>query len=236
MILGAACVLYYICIAVYAGPAFNFGWFWLVTGAAFFLAAFWRRYPDKGAVWASRILLVFLAAGFVVIGIMSACVIRGMRSNAPDDIPYAIVLGAQVRGKSPSRALVRRLEAALALPESSQLILSGGKGDGEDIPEAQCMRDYLIAHGVDEDRLLMEDQSTSTQENLLYADRLYGCAKKPCAIVTNDFHLFRALNIARKAGYQEVYGIAAEGDPLMELHYVIREAVALLYGRLRGTI
>ena len=189
-ILGTACILYYLCIALYAGPAFNFGWFWLMTGAAFLLAAFLRRYPDKsGAVWAFRILLALL---------------------------------------------VRRLEAALALPGQPQLILSGGQGDGEQIPEAQCMKDYLTEHGVDEDRLLLEDKSANTRENLLFSDRLYGCAERPCAIVTNDFHIYRALQIARKAGYQEVYGVAAEGDPLMEVHYVVREAVALLAEKLRA--
>ena len=234
-ILGTACILYYLCIALYAGPAFNFGWFWLMTGAAFLLAAFLRRYPDKsGAVWAFRILLALLAAGFVVIGIMSTFVLRGMNARAPQDIPCAIVLGAQVRGTVPSRALTRRLEAALALPGQPKLILSGGQGDGEQIPEAQCMKDYLTEHGVDEDRLLLEDKSANTRENLLFSDRLYGCAEKPCAIVTNDFHIYRALQIARKAGYQEVYGVAAEGDPLMEVHYVVREAVALLAEKLRA--
>ena len=223
-ILGTACILYYLCIALYAGPAFNFGWFWLMTGAAFLLAAFLRRYPDKsGAVWAFRILLALLAAGFVVIGIMSTFVLRGMNARAPQDIPCAIVLGAQVRGTVPSRALTRRLEAALALPGQPQLILSGGQGDGEQIPEAQSAL-LLVARY---DRL-----GTAEVLNLLQLQA--SSCWNLCRNAARNFHIYRALQIARKAGYQEVYGVAAEGDPLMEVHYVVREAVALLVEKLRA--
>jgi uncharacterized SAM-binding protein YcdF (DUF218 family) len=240
-ILGTGCILYYLVLALYAGPAFNFGWFWLAVGAAFLLAAILRRFPDRmPMVWISGILLVCLAAGFIVLGVMSAFVISGMHTTAPEGIRTAIVLGAQVRGTRPSLALARRLDAAAAAQESAPpkapmtLILSGGQGPGEEISEAECMWNELTARGVDEKLLKMEDQSTSTLENLQFSDRLYGCAGEPCAVITNDFHLYRALRIARNAGYQEVYGIAAQGDALMEVHYVIREAVALLYGKLRG--
>lgn len=241
IVLGTGCILYYAILAVYAGPAFNFGWFWLALGGAFLLVFFLRRHPEHSAMlWASRILLVCLGIGLAVLGVLSIIVIGGMKTTASDNVPAAIVLGAQVRGTKPSRALLKRLEAAAKAAKNDSrnqkltLILSGGQGPGEEISEAICMRNYLTAHGIGEGQLLIEDKSTTTQENLQFSNRLYGCAKQPCAIITNDFHLCRALKIAKNAGYEEVYGIAAEGDSLMEVHYVVREAVALLYGKLRG--
>ena len=236
--LGVIFLLYYVFLAVHAGIMVNFGWFWAACGAAFLLAAFCQRDPEKTAVvWMGRILVMILAAGLVLIGIMSASVIGGMETTAPADIRYALVLGAQVRGEKPSRALCQRLDKALALAEESPaltLILSGGQGEGETISEAQCMREYLTEKGLDDRRLILEDRSSTTRENLAFSDELTGCAKKRCGIVTNNFHLFRALKLARKAGYQDVYGIAAPSEPLMLPHYIVREAIALIMGKIRG--
>ena len=66
-----------------------------------------------------------------------------------------------------------------------------------------------------------------TRENLLFSDRLTGCSKKSTALISNDFHIYRALKIARSVGYEDVHGIAAASEPLMKPHYVVREAAAL---------
>ena len=230
--LGAACLLYYVLLVFRAGLMVNFGWFWILAGAGFLLAAFFRRFPERTlAVWTSRLILIGLAVVFLLIGVLSAVVIRGMNPAAPDSLDYVIVLGAQVRAKSPSLALEQRIErareASVEYPDAL-LVLSGGQGRGEEISEAQCMWNELTRMGVDRKRLILEDQSTSTRENLIFSDRRCGCRKKKCGIVTNDFHIFRALGTARKAGYEEVYGLAGKSEILMKPHYIVREAAALL--------
>ncbi len=239
MILGIACILYFFILVLYTGHLFDFGWFWLVLAGAFFLIALSGKYPDNMLwVWIRRILPVFVAIGIVILLAFSIYVIKGMNSASPDDIDYAIVLGAQVRKTRPSKALRRRLDQALETAErcpDAIFILSGGQGSGELISEAECMKQYLTEHGMKEERLVLEDKSTSTRENLVFSDRLTGCRDKKCGIISNDFHISRALLIARKAGYTDACGIAAEGDRLMELHYVVREAVALFVGKLRGS-
>ena len=150
-----------------------------------------------------------------------------------------VVLGAQVRGTSPSRALKRRLEKAAQYARENPetvLILSGGQGDNEDISEAQCMRDYLTAAGIGEERLRMEDRSTTTRENLIFSDELTGCAQEPCGILSNTFHVFRAVTLAKELGYRSPAGIPARSDPVMQLHYVVRETVALGTEKLKGEI
>ena len=232
LILGIICVLYYVLLVIRAGIMVNFGWFWLVAGAGFLLAALLRRCGQRpAALWTSRLILAGLAAVFVLIGIFSIQVISGMHPSTPDSLEYVIVLGAQVRGKNPSLALAQRIDKALETAQQNPdltLILSGGQGRGEEISEAQCMWNELTKAGVDENRLILEDKSTSTRENLVFSDRLCGCAKKTCGILSNDFHLYRALKLARKLGYEDVYGIAGESEVLMKPHYIVREAAALL--------
>ena len=231
-IMGTACFLYYVFLALRAGIMVNFGWFWIVMGALFLFVAFLRRFPDSAAaVWAQRILLFVLAAVFLVIGFFSAFVISGMSSAVSDDLSYVIVLGTQVRGTRPSLALMQRITKAQEVAQNNPdltFILSGGQGQGEDISEAQCMWNYLTQSGVSPDRLILEDRSTTTRENLLFSDRLTGCSKKSTALISNDFHICRALKIARSVGYEDVYGIAAKSEPIMKPHYFVREAVALI--------
>ncbi len=240
MILGIICILYYVVLAVYAGPAFDFGWFWIALGCIFLLISYLGRYSGTVVLlWIRRGLLAIVAAGILLICIIGCFVVKGMTTQYTGDLDYVVVLGAQVKGRNPSRALVKRLKKALETAKEhpdTAFILSGGQGSGEDISEARCMYDYLTANGVDQDRLILEDKSTTTQENLIFSDRLTGCSKLDCGIISNDFHISRALLIAKKAGYEKPHGIAAEGDPIIELHYIVRETVALLYAKLRGSI
>ena len=267
--MGAACILYYIFLVLHAGIFVNFGWFWAVTGGAFLLAAFLHSIPDRpGALWASRILIAALAGLILLLGILCVVIVGDIHSTVPDNLEYAVVLGAQVRKTVPSRALLQRIEAAReAAGENPELvlILSGGQGPGEEISEARCMwnqltgngndvdrltgkgidedrltengndEDRLTENGIDESRLILEEKSTTTQENLRFSNQLTHCSERPCAIISNDFHLHRALKIARKEGYRDVCGISAGSELLMKPHYFVREAVALLYGKLRGT-
>ena len=85
------------------------------------------------------------------------------------------------------------------------------------------MRRYLENAGVDSSRLLMEDQSTTTAENLLYSQKYLDTV----GIVTNNFHVYRSIRIAKKAGYVNVCGIAAPSRSVLQLHYLVREFFAL---------
>ena len=98
------------------------------------------------------------------------------------------------------------------------------------------MENYLTAHGISRERLVLEEKSTSTKENLKFSDGLTGCSKKNTGILSNNFHVYRAVKIAEKAGYEYPYGIAAASDPIMQVHYVVREVAALIKAKLCGNI
>ena len=106
----------------------------------------------------------------------------------------------------PSPQLENRLEAAYAYHlrnPDALLVVSGGQGDGEAISEALAMERWLISRGVPADRILREEASTSTYENLTNAKALLDeRSARPCrvALVTSDYHVYRASRLAKAAG------------------------------------
>ena len=142
-----------------------------------------------------------------------------------------IILGCQVRGEMPSQMLKRRLDAALeVLDENPEAVcvMSGGRGNGEDISEAECMRRYLTAAGIDEARLYAEDKSTSTRENIAFSAEILeklGISEN-IMLVTNEFHQYRAYIYARREGLKT--GAHSAKTPLSNLlNYGLRENAAL---------
>ena len=111
-------------------------------------------------------------------------------------------------------------------------VLSGGQGNGENITEAECMRRQLTAMGIGESRLLLEERSTSTAENFAFSKELLRQAgidpeTAVVAVVTNDFHCFRAHLIAQREGLT-VLDVPAEVPwLLLNANYDVREFFAL---------
>jgi uncharacterized SAM-binding protein YcdF (DUF218 family) len=130
-----------------------------------------------------------------------------LRSRRPVD--FVVVLGSGLLGGKNVPPLLagrldrgrRLLDAETAKGHSPLLVTSGGQGPGEEVPEAHAMADYLVDRGVPRDRILLEDRSRTTRENLTYSAELMR-ERHPgyrCVVVTNNFHVMRAALIARKA-------------------------------------
>lgn len=202
----------YICIALLAltglglavvpnGMRFT-GWLLLGTAAAWAAGMFvvrWGRRSRAGKV-CERIFFAGLALGLAALaGIETAVVFRGEADNSAVPVDAVIVLGAGVNGTVPSLSLQVRLEAALAYVQDKPdipIIVSGSRGQGEDISEARCMADWLIGRGIEPERIWLEEQADNTQENIGYslamlAERGMDPAAA-IAVVTSDYHLCRA--------------------------------------------
>lgn len=240
---GLVCLVYYGVIIFYVGLATDFAWIWLAGGLVLegtalglsFLCRHGKNLP--GWVWLAGGLL--LGAGLLLALYLGGLVVSAMGSKGSQNLDYVVVLGAHVQGETPSKALRKRLETALDYGEKNpdtMLVLTGGRGYGEDITEAECMRRWLIERGIPEERLILEDQSTSTKENLLFARTLTGCHQKRTGILSNDFHIYRALQLARFLGYGQAEGIAASSDMILLPHSVVREIFALVKEKLTGNI
>lgn len=240
---GAICLVYYLIIICYAGITADFAWFWLLAALGAFavsgLSWYLKFHPGILPFWLGKAALGLLVLGLLYFGYLCMCIFSDMHSQGSTGLDYVVVLGAQVRGQKPSKALTKRLEKALDYARENtgtKLILTGGQGSGEEISEAECMSRWLQERGIENFRLILEDQSTSTKENLVNADRLTGCAEAHTGILSNDFHVYRGVQMARKLGYRQPEGIAADSDPIMEVHYIVREAFALVKAKLRGNI
>lgn len=211
---------------------------WVVFSLIIALCVFWK--PFCGLVkWLWK--RVFGKITLVIIGgltalIMGFCVFFTVNIALHAEIPLekteaVIILGCQVRGETPSQMLKRRLDAAIEVlndnPEAV-CVMSGGKGNGEDISEAECMRRYLSDAGIDEARLYPEDKSTSTRENLAFSAEILenlGISEN-IMLVTNEFHQYRASIYARREGLKT--GAHSAKTPLQNLlNYGLRENAAL---------
>lgn len=219
---GCFCLIYYLILCLYSRKwNSTFTVFWPLLGAVHLILGF---LPLAGEI--RRGLAVLLILIWAVFLFVEAQIIRVMFKNLQDSVPYIIVLGAQVRGRRITDSLKRRLDAALIYLEQNpetKVIVSGGQGKGEDISEAEAMAGYLQLHGIREERIIHEDTSTSTWENMKNSSRIIGDLDLRTAVVTNNFHLYRALQLGKKVGFQNLYGIAASSSPVFQINYLVRE-------------
>ena len=183
-----------------------------------------------------RVILALTCIGLVYFGIVEIPIIRNARTDPDPERPYLIVLGAAVYGDQPSLTLVRRLEGArdyLMKYPKSIVIVSGGMGKGETVPEGQAMHDWLIQNGIPEGRILTEPAATSTEENLKFSfDLIRAHGDDPdgnVAIVSSAYHLYRAKAMARRLGVEAVGVAAPWGYPMVMLNYFIREAFGVTH-------
>lgn len=180
-----------------------------------------------------------VAAVLAVLICIEGYVISCGEQVPPDQhVDAVIVLGAGVHGETPSLALQTRINAAaeyLKRQSNVPIVLSGGKGSGESITEAEAMRRALWTNSQERnEQYLLEEQSTNTAENFRYSKELLAqqgidVETDVIAVVTNDFHLARAKVIATKQGYCKVIGVPAE-LPWWWLNgnYYVREAFAMV--------
>ncbi len=124
------------------------------------------------------------------------------RDYVKQDYDYLIILGAKVNGENPSLALKYRLDEALEYLKNDDdivVVVTGGQGADEAFAESLIMKKYLMAHNIAENRIIEENKSTSTYENLANSYQMTGEGK--VLVATNDFHMFRSLLLAKKVGY-----------------------------------
>ena len=240
-ILGACCILYCIGVAI---MGFN-NYFFLMWGAlglvSLLLGAFLsnRERVRKVPRWLRVIALVLFLAGVGLFCTVEGFILSEYNAVAEPGADYMIILGAQWRSEGPSDVLRRRLDKAIEYLNTNSdtvVIVSGGQGSDEPISEAAGMRQYLVNAGISDERILMEDTSTSTQENLMFSGRLLDKENDRVVIVTNNFHVFRALRLAEKQGYRHVEGLAASAHTGLAPNNLLREFMGIVLQFLLGDI
>ena len=201
--------------------------------AALFFSRLWIRIPAlfRYAFWA------LVLAGALWILICCGLMVSRFGDRGREDPDCLIVLGSQVRTDGPSLTLRYRLDTAAAYLEDHPdipCILSGGQGPNEPCTEAEGMRDYLTSRGIDESRLILEERSSNTIENILFSKALLPEGAGSIAIITNDFHLFRGTRLAAAQGLPNVTGIAAPSVSFYLPNNMLRECMGIAKDCLLG--
>lgn len=232
--LGVLSLVYYGVIISYAGTGSSFSWFWLVLGilciSIFAIMTFVAKHKIHIPKTVQYLFAFIVLAGLSIFLLIEGLIIYHAKREVDPNMDYLIVLGAQVRGTTITNSLYQRLKVAnLYLNDNPKtlVIVSGGQGPGEDITEAMAMKNYLLENGIEEERILLEDQSTNTSENILYSKRLIAKSNAKVAVVTNGFHVFRSISIARKQGLESVQALSAPSDPILFISYYVREVLGV---------
>lgn len=242
ILLGILFLAYFICIAFLVGHGTNFYFIWLFLGVgAILFALLWKKgfFEEYVPLWLRRMFVIAVCVGGLLFVMVEGCIISGFSYEGKPNLDYLVVLGAQMKATGPSKALQYRLdEAVIYLEKNSEtkVIVSGGQGSDEHVSEAQGMYDYLIERGVPHNRIIMEDRSRNTFENLTFSAKFLDKENDSVGIVSNNFHVFRAIKIAGKAGYEDVCGIAARGEPFLQYNNMMREFFGVMKDFLMGNM
>ena len=179
-------------------------------------------------------VLRIIATAAVIAPLIFGCVLFacGAKDNADGSEKAVIVLGCGIDGEQVSPKLARRLDKAIEYfneHPDKPVIVSGGQGAQEDIPESTAMKRYLVSKGVPDGMIIEESNSTSTFENFEFskdiADTLPGGDR--IVFVTSRFHIYRASRYAAGAGF-EAHHIGAR-VPFYELpSNYLREMLAVV--------
>ena len=158
--------------------------------------------------WGLRVLVALIVAALLCV---FGKIVAGSRVCTEAPARHAIVLGLALENGKPTGDLLSRLDAAeryLRENPETTLILTGGNADESGKTEAAVMRDLLIKRGAAADRLMLEDRAETTKENFQNVARMIDPAE-PVVLISSDYHMDRAVQMAKSAGFAEVLRLPA---------------------------
>lgn len=209
--------------------------FGMIFGSALIVCSvFFEQICDLYNRTFGKVLIILFITAVIIFFILFFStlfqIIKAIMCNAKNE-QTVIVLGCRVKGETPSKALIKRCQAAEKYMKSNRnatAILSGGQGEDENISEAECMYHLLIKSGIDSKRLIKEEKSTSTYENFLYSNKIIieRDLSKNIAIATSEYHIFRAKLYANKLDLK-ASSLPAKSIPVLRVPYFTREIFAV---------
>ena len=198
------------------------------------------KYPGFAKI-TIRVFSVLLVIGLLVVGITEAIIIHASFGDPDEGVEYMVVLGAKVNPDGPSVSLWDRICGAYEYLEANPhviAVLSGGQGSDEPITEAECMYRELALLGIDPSRLWIEDQATSTWENMHFSldliEEKTGIRPSKIGVLSSEYHLFRA-SLFAKACDVEFVGIPARTSRASQMiNHFMREVAGVWHYLILG--
>lgn len=222
-------------VAVYMVGSGTFSFIIWIFAAIFFgflyimeKKSLWSKVP-KAVRYVFRTLV---ALGLAIFIICQGCILTQFFSKGEPEADYIIVLGAQMRDWGPSVVYKARLDSAIEYLNDNpdtKVIVTGGQGANESVSEGEGGKTYLLEQGIAEDRIIVESESLDTNQNISNALNLVEVtADMKIGIVTNNFHVFRGVMIAKRYTDADVTGIAAFTEYQYLPNNMVRETFGIL--------
>lgn len=212
------------------------GLFLMILATAFliFVTAFYSRIKAFCATGFGKILKYAFVLGVVCLLAFSAFLYAKAKTTADGSENVVVVLGCGLNPDgTPSDTLQKRLDGCIKYAEinpGAYIVVTGGKAKNRDITEALGMKNYLVANGIDRDKIICEDKAASTKENFVFAKELLkekGIERDNIAYITNSFHAYRSGEYAKLAGFTNVKAISVATDPVVIIPATVREVLAV---------
>ena len=226
-----------------AGYSFTVLVCWGIIGIILFYNCMYllqRKYPRRARLY-RRMFTTILCIGLILVCVTEFFIIKASFGEPKETCDYVVVLGAKVRETGPSVSLWDRIYGARDYMEAHPdviAIVSGGQGPEEPMTEAQAMRDALISLGIDENRIWMEGEATSTWENLNFSLNLIeektGARPEKIGIVSSEYHLFRASLFADACGVDSVLIPAQTSRLSQKVNHFMREVAGVWHYLILG--
>ena len=222
-------------VAVYMVGSGTFSFIIWIFAAIFFGFLYLM---DKKSLWSKvpkavrYVFRALVALGLAIFIICQVCILTQFFSKGAPGADYIIVLGAQMRDWGPSVVYKARLDSAIEYLNDNpdtKVIVTGGQGANESVSEGEGGKTYLLEQGIAEDRIIVESESLDTDQNISNALNLVEVtADMKIGIVTNNFHVFRGVMIAKRYTDADVTGIAAFTEYQYLPNNMVRETFGIL--------
>jgi len=242
-ILAALSLGYFGLICIYSGISTDFCGVWIAIALIFLLMAVFSRRSARDRNAMPRRFPYFIYTTFVLSAAVCSVILifidRYGTVQPTEGCDYCIVIGERIYDDGVSTTLKKRLDLACEYVQRNPdtvLVLSGGTDSGDSFPEALAMYNYLSIKGIPDKQMLIEAESSTTRENLIYSmsvidDDLRTRMIPPpivIGVLTSDFHVYRTMKLAREIGTEELHPIVAKSDPILFPHQCVRECCAII--------
>lgn len=162
----------------------------------------------SGAEWFVKLeTFVSCCAGYIPAALFGVWLANDIyrKSKKRSETNYIIVLGCGIKKNGEVTALLKgRLDKAVEVfkngGEKARFIVSGGQGSDEIISEAEAMKNYLLSVGISEEKIILENRSTTTMENLTFSKALMDDENSPCTVSTSSYHVLRSAMFSKRVG------------------------------------
>lgn len=230
---GISCCLYWLFLQIlYGGIPFSIMFLLMGTclsllsiGTWYWKISLWNLFPRWISISLSACILFCL---MIFVGVEGRILWDGHSSSTANGDTILVLGAGLINGDQISASLQYRLDKAIEVHKKTpdtRIIVSGGQGNDETISEAAAMKSYLVANGINEELILMEDRSTNTHENFQFSKQVMkekGITSRHITLITNGFHMHRASYLGSLAGF-EIERAPAKGLLTLEICSYTRE-------------